>query len=92
MELPEQKNLVKKKETTETDTRLIPDIGVNKTIKFGKKKNNPKKFIQKTLEVKGGEVELKMGWDELGKIYARYIKKIIYLQFIYKVLLTPYSL
>ena len=36
MELPEQTNLVKKKETTETDTRLIPDIGVNKTIKFGK--------------------------------------------------------
>ena len=66
MELPEQTNLVKKKETTETDTRLIPDIGVTKTIKFGKKKN-PKKIIQKTLEVKGGEVELKLGWAELGK-------------------------
>ena len=46
-----KKNLVKKKEkknTTETDTRLIRDSIVSKTIKFGKKKL--------TLEAKGGEV------------------------------------
>ena len=46
-----KKNLVKKKEkknTTETDTRLIRDSRVSKTIKFGKKKL--------TLEAKGGEV------------------------------------
>ena len=50
MELPEQTNLVKKKDTTEPDTRLIQDIGVNKTIKFGTRETTQKNLYKRHLK------------------------------------------